>query len=73
MKLPPFFLFLIIFILFSASACSKKGGKKEEALPTKFVQVEEGPMYLEISATGAVKPQVGAQVKVGARISGRVE
>jgi HlyD family secretion protein/macrolide-specific efflux system membrane fusion protein len=71
MKLRLFFLFLII--LFSASACSKKGGKKEEALPTKFVQVEEGPMYLEISATGAVKPQVGAQVKVGARISGRVE
>jgi len=71
MKLRLFFLFLII--LFSASACSKKGGKKEEALPKKFVQVEEGPMYLEISATGAVKPQVGAQVKVGARISGRVE
>jgi HlyD family secretion protein/macrolide-specific efflux system membrane fusion protein len=71
MKLRLFFLFLII--LFSASACSKKGGKKEEALPTKFVQVEEGPMFLEISATGAVKPQVGAQVKVGARISGRVE
>jgi len=71
MKLRLLFLFLII--LFSASACSKKGGKKEEALPTKFVQVEEGPMFLEISATGAVKPQVGAQVKVGARISGRVE
>jgi len=71
MKLRLFFLYLII--LFSASACSNKGGKKEEALPTKYVQVEEGPMYLEISATGAVKPQVGAQVKVGARISGRVE
>jgi HlyD family secretion protein/macrolide-specific efflux system membrane fusion protein len=71
MKLRLFFLFLII--LLSASACSKKGGKKEEALPTKFVQVEEGPMFLEIAATGAVKPQVGAQVKVGARISGRVE
>jgi HlyD family secretion protein len=74
MKLRLLFLFLIILIiLFSASACSKKGGKKEEALPTKFVQVEEGPMFLEISATGAVKPQVGAKVKVGARISGRVE
>ncbi|NAZ29796.1 MAG: HlyD family efflux transporter periplasmic adaptor subunit [Caldimicrobium sp.] len=72
MKLRLFFLFLII-ILFLTSACSKKGEKKEEALPTKFVQVEEGPMFLEISATGAVKPQVGAQVKVGARISGRVE
>jgi HlyD family secretion protein/macrolide-specific efflux system membrane fusion protein len=71
MKLRLFFLFLII--LFLTSACSKKGEKKEEALPTKFVQVEEGPMFLEISATGAVKPQVGAQVKVGARISGRVE
>lgn len=70
MKLRLFFLFLII--LLSTSACSKKGEKKE-ALPTKFVQVEEGPMFLEISATGAVKPQVGAQVKVGARISGRVE
>ncbi len=60
-------------ILLFASACSKGKAKKEGELPTKFVQVEEGPMYLEISATGAIKPQVGAQVKVGARISGRVE
>ncbi len=66
------FLSLLLIILFLNSACSKKG-KKEEPLPTKFIQVEEGPMYLEISATGAIKPQVGAQVKVGARISGRVE
>ncbi len=64
---------LILIILFLNIACSKKGGKKEEILPKKFVRVEEGPMFLEISATGAVKPQVGAQVKVGARISGRVE
>lgn len=28
---------------------------------------------MEVTATGAIKPQVGAQVKVGARISGKVE
>ncbi|MFN3921954.1 MAG: biotin/lipoyl-binding protein, partial [Caldimicrobium sp.] len=50
-----------------------KGKKDKEVYPKKTVSVQRGEIYLEVSATGAVKPQVGAQVKVGARISGRVE
>ncbi|MFN4131558.1 MAG: HlyD family secretion protein [Caldimicrobium sp.] len=50
-----------------------KGKKDKEIYPKKTALVQRGEIYLEVSATGAVKPQVGAQVKVGARISGRVE
>jgi len=64
--------FLLLILLFLVS-CSKKDSKKVEALPKKTARVERGEIYLEVSATGAVKPQVGASVKVGARISGRVE
>ncbi len=71
MKIKSLFLYtLILFFLFS---CERGEPKKKEPLPTKFVPVEFGEIFLEISATGAVKPQVGAQVKVGARISGKVE
>jgi len=67
-------LFLLFFIIFLFSvSCSKRDTKKAEALPKKTARVERGEIYLEVSATGAVKPQVGASVKVGARISGKVE
>ncbi len=53
-----------------ALGCAKKGkGFK----PKGEVRVKRGSIRLEVTATGAVKPQVGAQVKVGARISGKVE
>jgi len=68
-KLLPLFFIIFLFII----SCSKGDSKKAEALPQKTARVERGDIYLEVSATGAVKPQVGASVKVGARISGRVE
>jgi ABC-type antimicrobial peptide transport system permease subunit len=37
------------------------------------VKVERRDLSSTVLATGAVKPQVGAEVRVGARISGRVE
>ncbi len=37
------------------------------------VQVQQGPIRRLVSSTGTVKPQVGAEVKVGTRVSGRVE
>ncbi|PMP65745.1 MAG: efflux RND transporter periplasmic adaptor subunit [Thermodesulfobacterium geofontis] len=64
-----FFLFFVSLFLFIG--CKRKENKNP--LPRESAKVERGTIYLEVSATGAVKPQVGAQVKVGARISGKVE
>lgn len=65
------FLWLIVCLFFLG--CQKKSEKKANLLPSSSTKVERGTIYLEVTATGAVKPQVGAQVKVGSRISGRVE
>lgn len=66
--------FIFILSLIILSACKeKKSPKDKETLPKKSAVVERGEIFLEVTATGAIKPQVGAQVKVGARISGRVE
>lgn len=68
---------ILILLLLSISlllSCKNPQSKKEkEPIPQKTAKVERGEVFLEVAATGAVKPQVGAQVKVGARISGRVE
>ncbi|PMP95125.1 MAG: hypothetical protein C0169_05685, partial [Thermodesulfobacterium geofontis] len=64
-----FFLFFVSLFLFIG--CKRKENKNP--LPRESAKVERGTIYLEVIATGAVKPQVGAQVKVGARISGKVE
>ncbi|NPA40631.1 MAG: efflux RND transporter periplasmic adaptor subunit [Thermodesulfobacteria bacterium] len=62
---------LIVFFVFILSSCNKK--EKHKFVPHGVAKVKKGTVYLVVSATGAVKPQVGAQVKVGARISGKVE
>lgn len=62
---------IILALLFLLISC--KGKKNEDSLPKEVVKVKRDTIYLEVSATGAVKPQVGAEVKVGARISGKVE
>lgn len=70
----PVFLILPFLLIFMLYGCKGKPKKEEGAqVPKKSAKVERGTIYLEVSATGAVKPQVGASVKVGARISGRVE
>ena len=63
-------LFLITFV-FLFYGCNKN--KKKKFVPKGVAKVKRGTIYLIVTATGAVKPQVGAQVKVGARISGKVE
>ena len=65
------FLFLSLFLFFLFTGCKKKEDKNP--LPKESVKVKRGTIFLEVSATGAIKPQVGAEVKVGARISGKVE
>ena len=64
-------LFFLIFFLFLLGGCKSK--KNQKFYPKEFIKVKKGTIYLEVTATGAVKPQVGAEVKVGARISGKVE
>ncbi|MCS7279067.1 MAG: efflux RND transporter periplasmic adaptor subunit [Thermodesulfobacteriaceae bacterium] len=66
-----FFLYLLVIVFF-LSGC-KKEPKNPENFPKETTKVERGDIFLEVTVTGAIKPQVGAQVKVGARISGRVE
>lgn len=63
------FLFLVLTLV--SIGCSR--GKKSEFVPKGEVKVKRGDIVLEVTATGTVKAQVGAQVKVGARISGKVE
>ncbi len=64
-------LTVLLLLPFIILACSR-GGKKEE-VPKGLARVERRTVRREILATGAVKPKVGAQVKVGCRISGKLE
>lgn len=65
-----FLLILIIIILFLISC---KNNSETDIYPKKTAKVRRGTIYLEVTVTGAIKPQIGAEVKVGARISGKVE
>jgi len=60
-------------VLLSGTGCDRrnKSGAPDSAAET--VAVARRQFASTVSAVGAVKPQVGAEVKVGARISGRVE
>lgn len=53
-------------------AYSKAGSDKEVTAVTTAV-VEKRDMGSLVQATGIIKPKVGAEVKVGARITGKVE
>ena len=64
-------LFFLVFFLLLLGGCKSK--KNQKFYPKESTKVKKDTIYLEVTATGAVKPQVGAEVKVGARISGKVE
>lgn len=62
---------IIIWLLgFVVLACGARTEKED--IPKKVAMVERRTVAEEIMATGAVKPKVGAQVKVGSRISGKL-
>jgi RND family efflux transporter MFP subunit len=61
---------LIAIVFFVAH--SRAGNDKSETVVTTAV-VEKRDMGSLVQATGIIKPKVGAEVKVGARITGRVE
>ncbi|MBN1341794.1 MAG: efflux RND transporter periplasmic adaptor subunit [Phycisphaerae bacterium] len=67
---------LALFLLTAGSAVvgwwSLRSESERPDNPTT-AQVVRRDFALTVLATGAVRPQVGAEVKVGARISGRVE
>jgi HlyD family secretion protein/macrolide-specific efflux system membrane fusion protein len=46
--------------------------KEVKLVPEETVKVKRGEVKRVIDATGIIKPQVGAEIKVGARISGTV-
>ncbi len=58
---------LVVFV-----AHSRAGNDKSETAVTTAV-VEKRDMGSLVQATGIIKPKVGAEVKVGARITGKVE
>jgi RND family efflux transporter MFP subunit len=63
-------IMVIAVVVFVAH--SRAGGDKTETAATAVV-VEKRDMGSLVQATGIIKPKVGAEVKVGARITGKVE
>ncbi len=69
------FYFTAVFILagFSFTGFRYYEKNHNSGLQFKTVVVEKRDIKKTILATGTVKPMVGAEVKVGARVSGKVE
>ena len=63
---------LLLILIVGIGLFLKFGKRKEVLLPGKVVEVKKGTVKKVINATGIIKPQVGAEIKVGARISGTV-
>jgi len=63
---------IILIALVVLVARSRAGNDRSEAAFTTAV-VEKRDMGSLVQATGIIKPKVGAEVKVGARITGKVE
>jgi macrolide-specific efflux system membrane fusion protein len=63
---------VIVIAIVSFVVFSRAGNDKSETAVTIAV-VEKRDMGSLVQATGIIKPKVGAEVKVGARITGKVE
>jgi HlyD family secretion protein/macrolide-specific efflux system membrane fusion protein len=63
------FVFLIIIFLFLSCNNSKESKKIE----FEYYTVKKGSIENIIKLTGVIKPEIGAEIKVGSRISGKVE
>lgn len=64
-------LFLLLSLL-SLAAC-KGGGRGRGEAGGQAVEVKLADLPAQVQATGTVTPRVGAEVKVGPRVSGRLE
>ena len=67
------FAWLIATVVFSETGCGQRNKTGAQDSAAETVSVARRQFASTVSAVGAVKPQVGAEVKVGSRISGRVE
>ncbi|WP_163327748.1 efflux RND transporter periplasmic adaptor subunit [Desulfurobacterium thermolithotrophum] len=65
-------LALVLIAIFIGGFFFIKSRKKVTLVPVQTVKVKKGEVRNVIDATGIVKPQVGGEIKVGARISGIV-
>ncbi len=63
---------LIALAVLSGVLIAKKKLSKKRYIPLKTFTVKRGEVKNLVEATGIMEPQVGAKVKVGARISGTV-
>lgn len=63
-------ILIVLSISILIFSCSKR--KQEQGRGT-WVEVKKANLPSEVSATGTVVPKVGAQVKVGPRVSGKLE
>ncbi len=61
----------VLALIIVVAASGSKGEKGQETPAT--ATVEKRDMGSVVQATGIIKPKVGAEVKVGARITGKVE
>jgi RND family efflux transporter MFP subunit len=53
-------------------AWSSARGPERQALPMEVAQVTRRDLSLTVKATGVIKPMIGAEVRVGSRVSGVV-
>jgi multidrug efflux pump subunit AcrA (membrane-fusion protein) len=63
---------LAVALILCGSACLQRQSSATGEGAAETVRVEFRQFSASVAAIGAVKPQVGAEVKVGSRISGRV-
>ena len=62
-------IFICSLVMWSFHSCSSQGSKTE----LRTVRVKKQTFSPAVTALGTVKPQVGAEVRLGARIPGKVE
>ena len=67
------FFFSFLIILSVTGTGYGFGISKSKPLPVKWVKVTKGVIRQTIITTGVVQPEDGAQIKVGSRVSGKIE
>jgi HlyD family secretion protein len=63
---------IVVIVVAAALVWLRAGAPGDAAEPNDVVNVEARTFRATVMALGAVKPQIGAEVRVGSRISGRV-
>jgi len=72
-KLPYLIIGIVIAVILVFVILRTSGTKSRRQADTTIIPVSKRDISSTILATGSIKPMVGAEVKVGCRISGKVE